>query len=263
MYPAVQPELVIDVTLPPMTFEPVVAADSAIRRPTYAEIDLEQLSANYRAIERAVGNARMLPVLKANAYGHGLVEIARHLETLHPAGFGVAFLEEAILLRGNGISVPILVMGGLDNAQIPHFLTHGLTITASSVFKLREIERVAAEVGSVAQRSSQDRHRNGENWRAPLTRRTKLFSVGLASPHVDVAGRVQPLSPLLTRPTAAAQRPSSSGFSTRSRSTSRAVNAIPDLHIANSGAILQHPPHTPRHGQARHPSLWRISLRRG
>ena len=222
-----------------MTFEPVVATDPAVRRPTYAEIDLERLTANYRAIERAVGDARMLPVLKANAYGHGLVEIARHLETLHPAAVGVAFLEEAMLLRANGTSVPILVMGGLDNAQIPHFLTHDLTITASSVFKLREIERIAAHAGSIARVHLKIDTGMGRIGMRPESAH-ELFSEGLASPHVDVEAVYSHL--------ATADEADRSGTETQLERFLETVSfyeqngePLPDLHIANSGAILQHP----------------------
>ena len=85
-----------------MVFEPTVATDPRLSRPTFAEIDLDRLTANYRAVEAAAGGAGMLPVLKANAYGHGLIPVARHLEALGAAGLAVAFLEEGALLREAG-----------------------------------------------------------------------------------------------------------------------------------------------------------------
>jgi alanine racemase len=85
----------------------------------------------------------MMPVLKANAYGHGLVEVARLMESLNADCLGVAFLEEAILLRENGIHSPILVLGGILGNQVPHFLAHDLTITASSIEKLQQVDDTA------------------------------------------------------------------------------------------------------------------------
>lgn len=85
-----------------------------------------------------------MPILKANAYGHGLVAVAQHLQTLNVPYLGVAFLEEGIMLRSAGIQTPILVMGGIIGNQIPLFLHYGLTITASSVEKLQQIEAAAA-----------------------------------------------------------------------------------------------------------------------
>ena len=60
------------------------------------------------------------------------------------ASLGVAFLEEAVALREAGVTVPILVMGGIFGDQIPIFLRHGLTLTASSIDKLKQIDAVAA-----------------------------------------------------------------------------------------------------------------------
>ncbi|MCB8966934.1 MAG: alanine racemase [Ardenticatenaceae bacterium] len=131
-----------------MTFlnQPTIS-NNGIVRPTLAEINLARLTANYHAIAQYVAPAKVLAVLKANAYGHGLVEVARHMETLGAPYLGVAVLEEGILLRESGITTPILVLGGILGNQIPLFLQHDLTITASSVEKLRQIEATAQEMG--------------------------------------------------------------------------------------------------------------------
>ncbi|MCA9976074.1 MAG: alanine racemase, partial [Anaerolineales bacterium] len=131
-----------------MTFlnQPTIS-NNGIVRPTLAEINLARLTANYHAIAQYVAPAKVLTVLKANAYGHGLVEVARHMETLGAPYLGVAVLEEGILLRESGITTPILVLGGILGNQIPLFLQHDLTITASSVEKLRQIEATAQEMG--------------------------------------------------------------------------------------------------------------------
>ena len=88
-------------------------------RPTYLEIDLERLAANYRAIAAHVAPARVMPILKANAYGHGLVEVARKLETIGAPYVGVAYLEEGLRLREHGVRLPVLVMGGIVGSQVP------------------------------------------------------------------------------------------------------------------------------------------------
>lgn len=134
--------------MPPMTTinQPTIS-NGDIARPTYLEINLTQLSHNYQAIRRAVAPTAVMPILKANAYGHGLVEIARHLVSLDAPYLGVAFLEEGIMLRQAGIQTPILVMGGIIGNQIPIFLQHDLTITASSVEKLQQIDTAAQQMG--------------------------------------------------------------------------------------------------------------------
>jgi len=118
-----------------------------VGRPTVVEVSLARLADNYRAIAAAVAPAAVMPILKANAYGHGMIAVARHLAGLGVTSFGVAFLEEAVALREAGITVPILVMGGILGDQIPIFLRHGLTLTASSVDKLRAIDDAARELG--------------------------------------------------------------------------------------------------------------------
>ncbi|MBK8094251.1 MAG: alanine racemase [Verrucomicrobiaceae bacterium] len=60
-----------------------------------------------------------MPVVKANAYGHGIVECAQHLVKQGATCCGVALLEEAVMLRQAGITVPILVFGGVATRQIP------------------------------------------------------------------------------------------------------------------------------------------------
>ncbi len=125
-------------------------AGSAVLRPTVVEVSLARLSENFRAIQAAVAPAAVMPIVKANAYGHGLVPVARHLVGLGATTLGVAFLEEAVALREAGVTVPILVMGGVFGDQIPVFLRHGLALTASSIDKLRHIDETAREIGVTA-----------------------------------------------------------------------------------------------------------------
>jgi alanine racemase len=128
---------------------PTIAANGLVR-PTHVEVDLARLSANYRSIQQAVAPATVMPILKANAYGHGLVEVARHFSSLDAPYLGVAFLEEGILLREYGITTPILVLGGILGNQIPLFLEYDLTLTASSVEKLTQTNDAARAMGKTA-----------------------------------------------------------------------------------------------------------------
>lgn len=115
-------------------------------RPTRVEIGLGILGRNLEAIRRRVNPAKILVTLKANAYGHGMVEIARFMEEKKADYFGVAVLEEGILLRESGIQTPILVMGGILGNQVPHFLDYDLTLTASSIDKLLQIDEAAGRM---------------------------------------------------------------------------------------------------------------------
>jgi alanine racemase len=120
-------------------------------RPTVMEIDLDALIHNYKTLKARAGAAKLMAVLKANAYGHGLIECARSLERECGADyFGVALVEEGIKLRRAGISAPILIFGGLFNDQVGVYLDHDLELTASSVEKLKLIDAVAGAKGKRA-----------------------------------------------------------------------------------------------------------------
>ena len=80
--------------------------DTGSLRPTVVEVSLARLAENFRAIQAAVAPAAVMPIVKANAYGHGLVPVARHLVALGARSLGVAFLEEAVALREAGVTVP-------------------------------------------------------------------------------------------------------------------------------------------------------------
>jgi alanine racemase len=106
----------------------------------YAVVDLHALAQNFFTIQKKIGNRMVMAVVKANAYGHGIVECAVYLQTQGVDYFGVAFIQEAITLRKHGITIPILVLGGVDIEQIPLFLEYDIEIVASSIAKLQAIE---------------------------------------------------------------------------------------------------------------------------
>jgi alanine racemase len=118
-------------------------SETEIIRPTRVEVDLNAIKENYQKIKEHVGRCKIMPILKANAYGHGLLRIAQLFEKLNADYLGVAVVEEGILLREKGINIPILVLGGVWGNQVPLFLKHNLTITASSIDKLNQIDDTA------------------------------------------------------------------------------------------------------------------------
>ncbi|MCC6221593.1 MAG: alanine racemase [Deltaproteobacteria bacterium] len=119
-------------------------------RPAVVEVDLEALSYNFLSLKRLVNPAKVMAVVKANAYGHGLIECARHLAALGVDAFGVAIVEEGIALRQFGISMPILVCGGVLEEHIRFLLDYDLGITISSIAQLEMVERLAQLVGKGA-----------------------------------------------------------------------------------------------------------------
>lgn len=112
-------------------------------RPTYLEVNLEQLKKNVEAIRAHVSGAKVMPMVKANAYGHGIEGVAPFIEP-YVDMLGVALVEEGIYLRQLGIKKPILVAGGTLIEQLPLFLEHDLTLTASSPDLLLAADQLAS-----------------------------------------------------------------------------------------------------------------------
>ena len=122
---------------------------AASQRPTRIRVDLDALSHNLAAIRAHVG-VPVMAIVKANAYGHGLVPVALHLQAQGVDQLGVAFLEEGIALRQAGVTIPILVLGGIFGPQVAQFIAHDLEITVSSLDKLRQVEAAAESLGRKA-----------------------------------------------------------------------------------------------------------------
>ena len=223
--------------MPSPFLEPTVDLD--VLRPTHLQVDLDQLAANYAAIQTHVRGRKVMAVLKANAYGHGLVPMARLYEHLGADMLGVAYLEEGIRLRRAGITTPILVLGGIIGDQIPAFLQHDLTLTASSVDKLLAIEEVAAAIGRRARvhlKIDTGMERIGVHWYSAAP----LIEASLRCLHVEVEGIYSHLANAdaadLTHARLQVERFEEVLDSYRTH------GAEPPLrHLANSGAILQLP----------------------
>lgn len=131
-----------------MINQPTISENGGIR-PTYAEINLTQLQHNLQAIRARVAPSKVMIVVKANAYGHGLVEVAKYLSP-HADCLGVAMVEEGILLREIGVSAPILVFGGVWRDQVLKYIEHDLIPTVSSVEHLEQITQAAGSLKKTA-----------------------------------------------------------------------------------------------------------------
>ena len=121
-----------------------------LRRPTRAEIDLDALGYNYRNIKERAGDKKMLAVVKANAYGHGAVEVSRELERLGADFFGVAILQEGIELRNAKIKKPILLLNGIFPGEAEDVLRHSLVPVVYSMSTIEELSSEAERAGKVA-----------------------------------------------------------------------------------------------------------------
>lgn len=115
-------------------------------RPTWADIDLSAFERNVATVAEGLPDGtRPIAVLKADAYGHGAVELARRCERGRVAMIAVVMLEEALELRRAGIRLPLLVLGPLTEPQIGIALEHEVTIGVPGPEELELVARAARE----------------------------------------------------------------------------------------------------------------------
>jgi alanine racemase len=158
-------------------------------RPTRAEIDLGAVAANARAVRTVVGPAaRVLGVVKADAYGHGAVPVARALEASGAcAGLAVSLVEEGLELRRGGVVGPILVMGSVYTQAHLDVLVHELTPVISGLEDIARFEAAARQRGERAKV-----HVKIDTGMARLGVRpdalTELAAALAQAPHVDAVG---------------------------------------------------------------------------
>jgi alanine racemase len=232
-------------------------------RSTVADIDLEALADNFRAIggyltlqaapaaesrtpETAApasgqgwGAGRIIAVVKANAYGHGATAVGPALERAGATTLACADIEEAIALREAGATGRILVFGALSLSDLDGVFDFGLTPSISTPTAGREVQRAAARRGvRVAYHLKIDTGMNRLGFRHDNLRRT--IPELLAAPNLALAGVYthfatadEPDDPLFGR-----QR---DAFA-RARQDLAAIGAPPHLvHAANSAAVLADP----------------------
>ncbi|MBI1804060.1 MAG: alanine racemase [Ignavibacteriae bacterium] len=210
-------------------------------RLTRVEINLNALQFNVSEIRKRVGpKVKIMGIVKANAYGHGIVGVAHALTRFGVDYLGVGFLEEGVQLRNHGISAPILVLGGVVGSQIHQFLSYDLDITVASI-EIAELIDTEALVNS------------GKRARVHLKIDTGMERIGVhaenAGPfiervcglkNIDVVGIYSHLATADEHDKSFAEE-QMQRFTTVLDCIRRKGIAIPFQHIANSGAILDLP----------------------
>jgi alanine racemase len=221
-----------------MNFNHDVIATSGGVRATWAEVNLKRLEENLAAIRKKVAPAKVMLVVKANAYGHGLVPVSKALAAKTDY-VGVAVLEEGILLRQLGIRAPIIVLGGIWSEQIQRYLQYNLTLTASSVDRLEQINSVANHLGVKAKvhlKIDTGMERIGIHYyNAHL-----LQEAALKCKHVEIEGIFSHFANADSRDLTDA-RLQLERFNEVLRFYERRSLPMPIRHIANSAAVLQLP----------------------
>ena len=119
------------------------------QRPTWAEIDLDNLAFNFRSAKSHIGpDVKYMAVVKADGYGHGAVECAKRLEADDVDWFGVALPEEGVELRQAGIRKLILCLGGFWEGQEHIALNYNLTPVVYQIEKAKVLNEAATQRGT-------------------------------------------------------------------------------------------------------------------
>ncbi|MBI4548162.1 MAG: alanine racemase [Ignavibacteriae bacterium] len=201
---------------------------------------MKSLRNNFDGIKNRVGpDVKVLAVVKANAYGHGIVEISKVLQEFGIDYLGVAFLEEAIELRQRGIRVPLLVLSGVMGSQIEQFFENDLDISVASLEIAEQINQKASSLGRKA--------------KVHLKIDTGMTRLGVradnALPFIEKACRLNHLEVVGIYSHFATSDERDKSFAYEQLGRFNAVIEqvgklgidIPLKHIANSGAILDMP----------------------
>jgi len=117
-------------------------------RPTWAEIEINSLKSNFLKVKRIVGkDVGVISVVKADAYGHGSVNVSKALIESGSNLLGVATVEEALELRGSGIDSPILLLSGIQLDEVEAMVKNNLTPSLFSLASAHAINTYAEKIG--------------------------------------------------------------------------------------------------------------------
>ena len=119
-----------------------------LQKRTWAEVSLDNIEHNYRTIRSKLPEGtKFLGIVKADAYGHGAVEVAKRLEKCGADYLAIACLDEALELRKNGVKMPVLILGHTPPEYVKLLLENNLTQTVSCEAKAIEYSEAAKALG--------------------------------------------------------------------------------------------------------------------
>jgi len=202
---------------------------------SWVEISLKQIAANFQAIRQVVGPAvEVMPVVKADAYRHGAIEVSRTLTAVGARWLAVSNVEEGVILRENGIAARILVMADFLPAERPSLLDHNLTPVIHSLADVAEWDRLASGKGEPAPYHLKiDSGMGRLGTRAPASEIVK--AIGAAS-HVKLEGLMTHLASSANYATSQTEEQMRT-FETLCANLAQAGVHPPFLHLASSTPV--------------------------
>ena len=202
----------------------------------WAEVNLDRLVHNYRELSKAAISARVMCVVKANAYGHGAVICATKLEQAGCTQFGVATLEEAIELRRGGIRSKILLLNHLDKNRINDALDENIDITVFSLELAQAISKKAKGPVNIHIKLDTGLNRIGFKPNETLKNITKINAL----PNINIEGVFTHYASSFAKDTSYTEFQTSVFNDICNELTNEGIN-IGIKHAANSAAVIKHP----------------------
>lgn len=219
-----------------LTFRSRIELADESMRPTRAEIDLAAIAHNLAVVRSFAAPARVLAVVKADAYGHGVVPVALRLEDEGVDGFGVALAEEGLELREAGVRAPVLVLNGVYGGAHADVLEAGLTPVVYDLAQVVAFDRAAPDRPYRVHLKID----TGMSRLGVQMRELPRFLEGLARfPRCVLDGLMTHLSSADTDPDATAAQLKS--FDEARALVFAAGHAPSTLHVANTAATLAAP----------------------
>lgn len=210
-------------------------------RLTRAEINLQALRYNVHAVRSHIpSTVKIMGLVKANGYGHGLTEIASAFVDYGIDYLGVGFLEEGIALREKGISCPVLVLGGVFGSQVKEFLHYNLEMTVSSMEIAHRIEETARQSNGIKARAHLKIDTGMERIGVQAERALPFIEQVMKLRNVDVVGLYSHFATSDERDKSFAREQLVRFRSVLDQMKQRSMT-IPLIHIGNSGAVLDLP----------------------
>ncbi len=206
------------------------------------EVDLDAIRSNVGELRRRVGNAEVMAVVKADAYGHGLVPAAKAALDGGAGWLGVAQLDEALQVRAAGIEAPLLAWLYVPGADLAAAVRADVDVSISALWALDEVRQAAAEAGRTARvhlKVDTGLARNGargEDWQVLVD----AAADGESEEAIDVVG-VWSHFVYADEPKHPTVRAQHERFEDAMRVAERAGLRPTHRHIANSAATLTNP----------------------
>lgn len=220
----------------PTPLRPRAQSAEASLRPTRAEVLLDAIGHNFRVVRRAANGRKVLAVVKADAYGHGVIPVAHRLQAEGVDGFGVALAEEGIELREAGINRAILVLNGISGGAHRDIIAAGLTPVLYEISEASAFEAVSeGRPIDVHLKVDTGMGRLG----VPMAELTDFLRDLRRYPSIRIVGLMTHLSTADSEPEYVTEQ--LAGFKHAEGLVRRFGHEPRVLHAANSAALFRHP----------------------